>query len=82
MDERQKMIEKMSGLYREKLDGVNKIREEIQATKETMKNDLMLTHVEYFRLEVKLKSLETDYNNQLHIAQGVCEAREALFYDN
>jgi len=81
MDERQKMIKKVSGLYREKLDGVNKIRKEIRANKEKMKKE-KLTYAEYFRVKDELESLEIDYNNQLHIAQGVCEAREALLHDD
>ena len=81
MDERQKMIEKVSVIYREAIDGGNKIRTEMQNIKEMLRSP-MITHSEYVRLESRLKSLETSYNNQLHITQGISIAREALFYDN
>jgi len=81
MDERQKMIDKVSAIYREAIDGGNKIRTEMQYIKEMMRNPA-ITHSEYVRLESRLKSLDSSYNVQLHITQGISLAREALFYDN
>ena len=38
MDERQKTIDKVSAIYREAIDGGNKIRTEMQNIKEMMRN--------------------------------------------
>ena len=78
MNEKQKMIDKVSVLYREGLQGAEKIRSEMEYLKERMKTP-SISHSEYVRVENKLEILKIRYDIQTHFIQGISMAREALF---
>ena len=78
MDEKQKMIDKVSTLYRESLQGAEKIRGEMVYLKERMKTP-SISHAEYIKAEKKLEILKNRYDVQTYLAQGISIAREALF---
>ena len=78
MNEKQKMIDKVSVLYREGLQGAEKIRSEMEYLKERMKTP-SISHSEYVRAENKLEILKIRYDVQTYLTQGISIAREALF---
>lgn len=78
MNEKQKMIDKVSVLYREGLQGAEKIRCEMEYLKERMKTP-SISHAEYVRAENKLEILKNRYDIQTYFTQGISMAREALF---
>ena len=77
MNEKQKMIDKVSVLYREGLQGAEKIRSEMEYLKERMKTP-SISHVEYIQAAHKLEILKNRYDVQTFLAQGISIAREAL----
>lgn len=78
MNEKQKMIDKVSVLYREGLQGAEKIRSEMEYLKERMKTP-SISHAEYVRAENKLEILKNRYDVQTYFTQGISMTREALF---
>lgn len=78
MNEKQKMIDKVSVLYREGLQEAEKIRSGMEYLKERMKTP-SISHAEYIRAENKLEILKNRYDVQTYFTQGISMAREALF---
>lgn len=79
-EERQKLLNKVSKLYREYCENVSIFKNEIREIKDKLR-DKNITHNQYLDLKAKLQFAEEACVFQENIARGINLAREELFED-